>query len=287
MNKNYIKGYLFVFIAAVLWSLSGVLIKTVHASAIWISLIRSVVASLLLLPFFLRKKVEPVKYLIITGILYFVFISVFTITTKIGSSAMAVAMQYSAPIYLMAYEAIKNKKIQLRKIPVFILFLIGIILCVLDGLNAASPFSILTGIIVGISFLLYSINLKNIKKGSALGVVGGVNLVSVIFFLAVLPFDLNPMPKGISDIMPIVFAGIFISAVSYAVYGEGLKKIPVESALIIAMAEPLLNPIWVYWATEYIPPLFTILGLIFILIGVCVSIYCPGDKAIEKEEEIV
>lgn len=284
MNKKNSSGYLFVLAAAVLWSLSGVLIKTVSASAIWISLIRSVVASLLLLPFFLKRKIEPVKSLAITGVWYFIFISSFTLTTKIGSSAMAVAMQYSAPIYLMAYEAVKEKKIQFRKIPIFVLFLIGILLCVLDGLNSASLFSIFTGIIIGISFLLYSINLKNIKSGSALGIVGGVNLVAVPFFLAVLPLDFRPVPNGLSSIIPIVLAGIFISAVSYAIYGEGLKKIPVESALIIAMAEPLLNPIWVYLATKYIPPLFTMLGLLFILMGVCISIYLPSNQVNEKEE---
>ena len=48
------------------------------------------------------------------------------------------------------------------------------------------------------------------------------------------------------EIILLLFSGIVISGISYALYGSGLRQVTMERALIICLAEPILNPIWVY-----------------------------------------
>ena len=51
-----------------------------------------------------------------------------------------------------------------------------------------------------------------------------------------------------------------------------------EKALILCLAEPILNPIWVYLGKGEIPHTYTIIGLFFILIGAVIDILFNKDK---------
>ncbi len=272
------KGSLLVLIAVVLWSVMGLIIKTVEASAIWILIIRSFTGGLFLSPFIFKEKIYPLKNVIITSILMVVFFLSFTITTRISSSAMAVSMQTAAPMYVIGYGFCKNKKIDLKKLITLLLIFIGVSLNVLSSFKSSNNLGMLTGLIIGVCYVLYSVSLKKIENGSALGIVSLINLVTTIIYLLILPFNYSTPPTSLKDIFLLTFAGIAVSGLSYASYGEGLKNITVEKAMIIGLAEPILNPIWVFLGNGEIPEPMTIIGLIFILIGALSDILFRKEK---------
>ena len=45
-----------------------------------------------------------------------------------------------------------------------------------------------------------------------------------------------------------------------------------ERALIICLAEPILNPIWVYLGNGEVPSMTTVIGVSFILLGAITDI---------------
>ena len=57
-----------------------------------------------------------------------------------------------------------------------------------------------------------------------------------------------------------------------ALYGSGLRQVTMERALIICLAEPILNPIWVYLGNGEVPSMTTVIGVSFILLGAITGI---------------
>lgn len=266
------KGSLLVLMAVILWSITGIIIKTVNASTIWIILIRSLSGGVFLSPFIFKQKIYPLKSVLIASIFMALFSAAITLTTQISSSAMAISMQYAAPMYVIAYGFYKNKKIDYKKLVVLILIFIGVFLNILDSFKSANILAIFSGLAIGITFIVYSASLQKIESGSPLGIVSLINLVCSFFYMLVLPFNYTNAPSSLKDILLLCLAGVLVSGLSYALYGAGLRKIKVEKAMIIALAEPVLNPIWVFMGNGEIPQIITIIGVIFILLGAVVDI---------------
>ena len=271
MKNQVLKGYLLVIGAAFLWSLTGLVVRSAVASTLWGNTIRSITAAVVLFPLMRKYNVKIDKNVIITGMIYFVFVASFAVTTKVGASAMAVSMQSAAPLYLIILEFIKERKIIKSKLPAFIFIGVGVGLSVMDALNGANSASIVFGFIIGFCFLTYSALLRKIRTHSALGLIGAINIVAVVCNLFALPFDLYPMPASWGTVGTFIFAGIFISALSYAMYGTSIRLIGVETAMIVSLIEPVLNPFWVYLGTGVAPSVMAMIGLGLILGGVIVN----------------
>lgn len=271
--NNSKKGSILVFMAVILWSITGIIIKTVEFSTIWIILIRSLSGGLILSPYIFKEKIYPIKNVFITSIFMALFSMSITLTTQLSSSAMAISMQYAAPMYIIGFSFYKNKRIDSKKLIVLLLVFIGVFLNVLDSFKSANILAIFSGLAIGITFVFYSASLQKIKGGSALGIVSLINLICSFFYILILPFNSTPMPSSVNGVLILCFAGVLISGLSYALYGAGLRKINIEKAMIIALAEPVLNPIWVFIGTNEVPPLITIIGIIFILLGAVVDIF--------------
>lgn len=265
-------GNLLVLIAVLLWSLVGLLIKSVEANYIWIMIIRSLSAAIILVPYVNREKIFPLKSVLLAGFFMAVFLLSVTITTQNSTSAMAVAMQYTAPMYVIVYSFYKDRKVNRDKFVVLISILIGIGLIIVNSLKASNPISIVTGILTGLGFVFYSHNLQKVSNGNPLGIVSLVNFV--VFFCCVILLLLQPSapPSSVNDVFLIALSGVFISGLSYAFYGAGLRLISIDNAMMIGLLEPILNPLWVYVGTGEIPSKLTVFGVIFIIAGALYNI---------------
>jgi len=286
VRKQILKGYLLVIGAALIWSLTGLIIRSAVASTLWGTTIRSLTAAVVLFPVMRKYKVKIDKNVILTGIIYVIFVGAFIVTTKIGTSAMAVSMQSAAPLYIIIFEFIKKRKIIKSKLPTFIFIGTGVSLSIIDALKSANAASILFGFIIGAGFLAYSAILRKINTHSALGLIGAINIVAFFCNLAILPFDFYPIPSSAGTIIAFVFAGIFISALSYAMYGTSIRLIGVETAMIIALIEPVLNPVWVYLGTGVAPSVMAIIGLALILGGVIVNTFSEGKSETGEADDL-
>lgn len=272
------RGSLAIFIAVILWSLAGFIVKTVDASAIWITLIRSAGGGIFLSGFIRSKPIYPKKYLVLAGIAMALFLLSITITTQISTSAMAISLQYTAPMYLIGYRFFKFKKIDRKSLIVFVFIFIGIIVNIYGIFVDRNYLAIFTGIAVGLTFVFYSQFLQKVKEGSPLGIVSVINLICCGLYSLALPFNFGRPPTSPKDIILIVLAGILISGLSYALYSWGLRSVKLEKAVIIGLAEPILNPIWVLLLNGEVPPKNVILGMTFILTSALIDIFMDKDK---------
>ena len=270
--KNNSKAYFLIIAAVIIWSLSGLLVKAVNADPLWISLIRCLGGGIFLLPYIFKEKIYPMKNILFGGIFMAIFLLSLTITTRISSSAMAISMQYTAPMYVIGYGFYKSKEIKFEKFIVFLLIFAGIIFNSITSMNGGNWWAIVSGITIGLAFVFYSYNLQKVKKGNLLGIVALINIISAIFYGILLLFRYSPPPSSFNEIIILSISGIVISGISYALYGEGLREVSMEKAMIICLAEPVLNPLWVYLGKGEIPSMTTVIGSILILLSAIIDI---------------
>ena len=270
--KNNSKAYFLIIAAVIIWSLSGLLVKAVNTDPLWISLIRCLGGGIFLLPYIFKEKIYPMKNILFGGIFMAIFLLSLTITTRISSSAMAISMQYTAPMYVIGYGFYKSKEIKFEKFIVFLLIFAGIIFNSITSMNGGNWWAIVSGITIGLAFVFYSYNLQKVKKGNLLGIVALINIVSAIFYGILLLFRYSPPPSSFNEIIILSISGIVISGISYALYGEGLREVSMEKAMIICLAEPVLNPLWVYLGKGEIPSMTTVIGSILILLSAIIDI---------------
>ena len=270
--KNNSKAYFLIIAAVIIWSLSGLLVKAVNTDPLWISLIRCLGGGIFLLPYIFKEKIYPMKNILFGGIFMAIFLLSLTITTRISSSAMAISMQYTAPMYVIGYGFYKSKEIKFEKFIVFLLIFAGIIFNSITSMNGGNWWAIVSGITIGLAFVFYSYNLQKVKKGNLLGIVALINIISAIFYGVLLIFRYSPPPSNFSEIIILSISGIVISGISYALYGEGLREVSMEKAMIICLAEPVLNPLWVYLGKGEIPSMTTVTGSILILLSAIIDI---------------
>ena len=270
--KNNSKAYFLIIAAVIIWSLSGLLVKAVNVDPLWISLIRCLGGGIFLLPYIFKEKIYPMKNILFGGIFMAIFLLSLTITTRISSSAMAISMQYTAPMYVIGYGFYKSKEIKFEKFIVFLLIFAGIIFNSITSMNGGNWWAIVSGITIGLAFVFYSYNLQKVKKGNLLGIVALINIISAIFYGILLLFRYSPPPSSFNEIIILSISGIVISGISYALYGEGLREVSMEKAMIICLAEPVLNPLWVYLGKGEIPSMTTVIGSILILLSAIIDI---------------
>ena len=270
--KNNSKAYFLIIAAVIIWSLSGLLVKAVNTDPLWISLIRCLGGGIFLLPYIFKEKIYPMKNILFGGIFMAIFLLSLTITTRISSSAMAISMQYTAPMYVIGYGFYKSKEIKFEKFIVFLLIFAGIIFNSITNMNGGNWWAIVSGITIGLAFVFYSYNLQKVKKGNLLGIVALINIISAIFYGILLLFRYSPPPSSFNEIIILSISGIVISGISYALYGEGLREVSMEKAMIICLAEPVLNPLWVYLGKGEIPSMTTVIGSILILLSAIIDI---------------
>lgn len=270
--KNNSKAYFLIIAAVIIWSLSGLLVKAVNVDPLWISLIRCLGGGIFLLPYIFKEKIYQMKNILFGGIFMAIFLLSLTITTRISSSAMAISMQYTAPMYVIGYGFYKSKEIKFEKFIVFLLIFAGIIFNSITSMNGGNWWTIVSGITIGLAFVFYSYNLQKVKKGNLLGIVALINIISGIFYGVLLIFRYSPPPSNFGEIIILSISGIVISGISYALYGEGLREVSMEKAMIICLAEPVLNPLWVYLGKGEIPSMTTVIGSTLILLSAIVDI---------------
>jgi drug/metabolite transporter (DMT)-like permease len=259
------RAVLLLVVAAVLWSLGGLLIKLVVWNPIAIAGTRSAIAALLMLIF--RRKMHfnlgPAQ---MGGALcYAATVILFVIANKWTTAANAILLQYTAPVYvaLLSTWLLKERITRSDLITIFAA-LGGMILFFLDDLSSGGFWGNIIAILSGVAFAGTALCLRKQKDGSPLE---SVFLGNIIAFLIGLPFILRSSPTA-AGWLGLVLLGVFQLGFSYIFYAEAIKHVTALEATLIPVIEPILNPIWVFLLLKEKPGTWAVLGGIIVLLSV-------------------
>lgn len=277
------KGIIFAAVAALIWSTGGVFIKLVDAPGIYIAAARSLIAGLIFLPFVKPKKIIWSKKLFLLILCYAYTLIGFVMANKLTTAANAIILQYTAPIWLFVFYAIRYRKFNAKKILPIALVTAGIIIFLFEPKSGTNIIGNLIALSTGIAFAGVA-HFSAMNHGTS-----GPGLISICnfatFILAV-PFvkGLGEITLGLgsSDIIGIVFLGAFQIAVGYVFYIKSLKYISPLDTSLICLLEPLMNPIWVLIFIAEIPTVYAIAGSVFVLAGIIANILGQRKKTIKS-----
>ncbi len=228
--------------AAILWSLGGVLIKSIDWTPLAIAGSRSLIAIVvigLVMPGVGRK----ISWRILPGALaYAGTVVLFVIATKLTSAANAIFLQYTAPIYIAIISPwVLHERTKPRDWLLILVALCGVALFFVDQLSFAGLSGVIAALASGMSFAWLTVFMRRHRNESPESILLLGNILTLLFASPwMFPFA-NLERNGIW----ILLLGVLQLAIPYLLYSRAIKHIRALDAAIISIIEPILNPIWV------------------------------------------
>lgn len=260
---------MYLVIASILWSTGGLLIKWVDWNPIAIAGIRSGISSLMMIAFWwvLTKKLpkRPDKFVMFGAINYVILVMLFVSANKLTTSANAILLQFTAPIWAMILGAIFFKvKFNKKDIITVIVVFCGMILFFIGDIDSGGLLGNILAVISGISMALMIITLKKVTNHKPLEVIIWGNIFT---FIVAIPFY-SGIVLSSSNVIGIVLLGVFQLGLSYIFFTKGIEHVTVLEGILIPVIEPLLNPLWVYLGTGEKPSQYALIGGVIVLTAV-------------------
>ena len=262
--------------AAILWSLGGVLIKSIDWTPLAIAGSRSLIAIVvigLVMPGVGRK----ISWRILPGALaYAGTVVLFVIATKLTSAANAIFLQYTAPIYIAIISPwVLHERTKPLDWLLILVALCGVALFFVDQLSFEGFSGVIAALASGVSFAWLTVFMRRHRNESPESILLLGNILTLLFASPwMFPFA-NLERNGIW----ILLLGVLQLAIPYLLYSQAIKHIRALDAAIISIIEPILNPIWVILVKgEHASRWSIIGGAIVLTTSLCRSFLASREK---------
>lgn len=270
---SHSRGRTFVIAAALLWSLSGILIKSPTMQSIPVSqrgmilaCYRTLFAAAALLPFVHWRRVH-LKPRFAPSMMFFALMNVLFINGFTRTTAGAASfLQYTSTVWVFLFGWLLFKeRIQRANFLALISAVCGILWIVLSEQNSQRIDGNLLALGSGAAYAGVVLTLRWLKDEDAAWVTVLNHLASG---LVVLPLVLN-MNVTLSPLQWTIIAvlGFFQMGLPYLLAARGVALLSVQEAALLMLLEPILIPTWAWlcWGEHVGWP--TLIGGTFILGG--------------------
>jgi drug/metabolite transporter (DMT)-like permease len=274
------RAILFLVFAAILWSTSGVLIKTMDWQPIAILSARSLFASLVFLIYLRRLPTRFNRWQLLGAGASILTQFLFITSTKLTTAANAIFLQYTAPIYvvLLGFWLLREKPSRTDYVSMFIIFL-GLLFFFGDKLSTGGFYGNLLAILSGVTSAVMMISFRAQKDGSP---EESFLIGSLVTAILGAPFVLQET-WTVNNWLVIAFLGIFQIGLAFIFFTRAIKHIPALEANLVGTLEPVLNPLWVFLFLGESMGAFALIGGLIVLGGVILSAIGSARAANEFE----
>lgn len=271
------KGNLYILITAFLWSLGGLFVKLIPYHPIAINGLRSMIAFIFFSFYLKNKSIQINKTIIIAAACLTLTNTLYVIANKMTTAANVIVLQYSAPIFVLCYQSIYEKKLPSKQ-KLFIMFttVIGMIVFFFDQLDHGNMLGNILSILSGVSFAgVFFFN--SLPSGSS---EDASRLGFLISFITSIPFLFSIQQIDTITISSLAILGIFQVGVAYVFFSKGIKLTTAINSSLISLIEVLLNPLWVFLFAGEMPSIFAIIGGCIILFSIIINIILDEKKGV-------
>jgi drug/metabolite transporter (DMT)-like permease len=267
-----------VLCAGVLWSLSGVITKSLPLDPLSIALYRGLFAGLALLPFVPGRDRVFRPIMIPLGLIFGAMTGGYLASVKLTTAANAIYLQYTATLWVVPLGVIFLGERPDRRARLGIsLAMAGIAIIVGWGYDGRPDEwkGIALGLASGLGFAAVATGMRGLRDLSPLWLSAVYNLFGALALGAwiVMAGGFPALPTAGQGLFLLAF-GVIQMALPYVLFARGLREVGTAEAGIIALVEPILNPIWVVLVVGEWPAPATLIGGLFLIAGV-VARYWP------------
>jgi len=263
------KAILQMLVCATMWSTGGIFIKLIPWNPFVIAGWRSLVAvgTVLLFLKFGKIKFKFNIRAVLMGLLMCLTFFSFVSANKLTSAANAIVLQFTAPLFLMAFSAVLFHEKFRRADLVAVLFTMGgIALFFFDSLDAGhflgNCIAILAGaFMAGMYLAIGKVDEETKMGGMLLGHIFTAAIgIPVTFFTSA--------PISTAAILCILGLGVIQLGIPYILLTLSSKNCPPLACSLLGAIEPLLNPLWVFIFDGEAPGFFALVGGVVVIISI-------------------
>lgn len=260
------RSIVLLIVAALCWSLGGLLIKSVAWSGLAVAGGRGLIAGLYLVATTRPLRFHWSRAQLIGAVAYAACTITLCMATKLTTAANAILLQYTAPIWvaLLAAWFLVERATRADWITIGAV-LAGMTLFFADGLELGHVLGNALAIFSGLSYAVMAIALRKQKDGSP---VESIILGNLLAFFVGLPWILQAPALPAVGWIALVVLGVVQLGVSYALYARAIKRVSALESVLIPVIEPILNPIWVLLALNERPSPLALAGGAIVLTAV-------------------
>jgi drug/metabolite transporter (DMT)-like permease len=259
--------------AAFLFSTGGAAIKAMSLTPWQIASFRSGIAALALAVFVPDGRRHWCWLLVPVAAAYAVTLISFTLATRMTTSANAIFLQSTAPLYLLLIGPLLLKEPLSRSDLLFLAAVAGgMILCFASAQPAVATApdprtGNLWGAASGLSWALTVSGLRWLgrRPGASNAATATVVMGNLLACLVTLPKALPVPHAGLLNLGVLFYLGVFQIGLAYLFVTRAIRHVPAFEATTVLLLEPALNPVWVWLVQGEQPAANSVAGGVLIL----------------------
>jgi drug/metabolite transporter, DME family len=259
--------------AALLFSTGGAAIKATTLDAWEVAGLRSLVAAIAVWVLVPAARRGWSWHVLPVGAAYAATLILFVTANKLTTSASAIFLQSTAPLYLLLLgPLLLRERTRGRDLAFMAPVALGLLLFFVgaDTPLSTAPDPARGNLLAALSGVTWALTLVGLRwmgnragnDGSALPTVVAGNLIA---FAACLPAALPIGSATAVDWISIGYLGVFQIGAAYLLLAYGIRHVPALEASVLLLLEPALNPVWAWLLHGEMPGLLAIAGGILIL----------------------
>ncbi len=207
------------------------------------------------------------------GITYAATLVLFVLATKLTTSANAIFLQSTAPLYLLLLGPLVLHE-RIRRVDVMVICAVAagasLLLLGSQRIVTTAPDPVrgnVLGVFTGLTWALTLTGLRWIGKRPETAespttiVIAG----NIIAFAACIPWTAPISQVGVKDVAVLVYLGVFQIGLAYILVTRSIRHVPGLEASTLLLVEPVLNPIWTWLIQGERPGPLALLGGSFII----------------------
>jgi drug/metabolite transporter (DMT)-like permease len=205
----------------------------------------------------------------LVGLAYGVTLVSFVLANRLTTSANAIYLQSTAPIYLLLLAPwLLREQLRRRDVPLVVAVLGGLLLVMFgtDTPSGTAPnpgAGNLIAMVSGLSYALMICGLRWLGRNSETEGEGlaAVLLGNLFACLIALPMAL-PLAAGagVVDWATLIYLGAFQIGLAYLLITKGLRRVTALEASLLLLIETACNPVWTWLLLREVPSIGSLAG---------------------------
>ncbi len=284
-RRNYLKALFLVLAAGIIWSFGAVLVRYMEAaqSYQWHYLFyRGMTVAIVLLIYLLTLEgIAVIETFKRTGFAQIVgacglvaAFSGFILSITVTTAANTLFMLAAAP-FIAAFLGIVllQEKVRFITWAAMIIALIGVMVMVVEGLEAGNLFGNLIALVSAFGFAVFSVSLRFHRETPKFTTIALAGILCALVTLPVIFFNNDTLAMPLRNVYLSILHGTIVG-IGLILYSQGSKYLPAAQLTLLSMVEAVGGVLWVYlpiFDIHEVPSVLTVIGGLIVLSAIVVD----------------
>ena len=278
-NRDQLNAFFLVILAGTIWSFGTLIVRYMESaqSYQWQYLFyRGMTVAILLLIYLLTKEgIAVFETFKRTGLAAIVgacglvaAFSGYILSLTVTTAANTLFLLAAAP-FIAAFLGIVllQEKVRFITWVAMIIALIGILIMVVEGLEAGNLFGNLIALVSALGFAVFSVSLRFRRETPKFTTIALAGILCALVALLIIYFDSDTLAMPLRNVYLSILHG-FVVGSGLILYSLGSKFLPAAQLTLLSMVEVVGGVLWVYipiFGIHEVPSVLTVTGGVIVL----------------------